>query len=132
MVRLLTPRRLAALVLAALTLAAAGASPALAGDALKGKQVFSQQCSTCHAAAKGAAPILGPTLWGVVGRPTATLPGFAYSKAMKGAGGVWDEARLRTYLPGPQKLIPGIRMTYPGLKNPAQLDDLIAYLKTLK
>nr|QQZ50074.1 hypothetical protein JKL49_26205 [Phenylobacterium glaciei] len=51
---------------------------------------------------------------------------------MKGAGGVWDEARLRTYLPGPQKLIPGIRMTYPGLKNPAQLDDLIAYLKTLK
>ncbi len=107
-------------------------SPCAAADAAKGKLVFLQQCSTCHSPLKGAAPILGPSLFGVVGRPTATLPGFNYSTAMKKAGGVWDEARLRAYLPGPQKMIPGIRMTYMGLKNPVQLDDLIAYLKSLK
>lgn len=116
--------------LAAAALIAAGS--AQAGDAAAGRRVFQQQCSTCHAAQKGAAPILGPTLWGVVGRTTATVPGFNYSTAMKAAGGAWSEERLRTYIAGPQKLIPGIRMTYPGLKDPRQMDDLIEWLKTLK
>ncbi|HEY2662526.1 MAG TPA: hypothetical protein VGI79_22605 [Caulobacteraceae bacterium] len=44
---------------------------------------------------------------------------------MKAAGFAWTPDRLRGYLPG-------VKMTYAGLKNPSQLDDLIAYLDSLK
>src|SRR5690242_9529300 len=36
-------------------------------------------CQTCHNLTKGAGPKVGPDLWGVVGRPKASNPGFAYS-----------------------------------------------------
>ena len=44
----------------------------------------------------------------------------------------WSNGALRTYLAAPMQTIPGIKMGYAGLKNPAQLDDVIAYLDTLK
>lgn len=131
MFRFLTPARLSAAIVAGVTLAAA-LPAAAAGDAAAGKAVFTAQCAVCHSAAKGAKPILGPTLFGVVGRKTATMPGFAYSPAMKAAGGVWTSDRLSTYIAAPAKTLPGVRMTYGGLKNPAQLQNLIAYLNTLK
>lgn len=131
MVRILTPTRLAAGMVAALTLTAA--LPAAAGgDPAAGKMVFASQCAVCHSAAKGGAPILGPTLFGVVGRKTASMPGFVYSTAMKSAGGVWTNERLETYLPAPSKAVPGTKMTYMGVKDPAKLRNLIAYLDTLK
>ena len=51
---------------------------------------------------------------------------------MKNAGFTWTDAQLRTYLPSPRTTVPGTKMGYAGLKNPTQLDDLIAYLDTLK
>jgi cytochrome c len=117
-----------ALALAALS----GAAPAQAGDLAAGKQVFAAQCSSCHTATKGGPTLLGPNLYGVVGRPVATMKGFFYSPAMKAYGGAWTETRLRGYLPAPQKTIPGIKMTYPGLHDPHQLDDLLAFLGSLK
>jgi cytochrome c len=68
----------------------------------------------------------------VVGRPAATVPGFAYSSAMKATGFIWTADRLHAYLPAPRTLVPGTKMSFPGLKNPAQLDDLVAYLQSLK
>ena len=131
MVRLLTPGRL----LAASLLAVAGlsvASPAAAADPVHGKAVFASQCAMCHSPAKGGPTILGPDLFGVVGRASASVPGFNYSKAMKAAGYAWSDARLHTYLPAPMTVVAGTKMTYAGLKNAAQLDDLVAYLDTLK
>ena len=116
-------------------LAAAGlfsALPALAGDPGKGKAVFASQCAMCHSAAKGGAPILGPTLFGVVGRKAGSLPGFTYSSAMKAAGFVWSDDKLKAYLPAPKALVPGTKMSYFGVKDPVKLDDLVAYLGTLK
>lgn len=49
---------------------------------------------------------------------------------MKSAGFVWTDDRLHAYLPAPARMLPGIKMTYGGLKNPAQLDDLIAFLNS--
>jgi len=115
-----------------LTMALAAAAPAWAGDPVKGKQVFNQMCATCHSAAKGGAPILGPTLFAVVGRPSASIKGFSYSTAMKTANLTWSESELHTYLPSPAKTVPGTKMTFAGLKNPVQVDDLIAYLDTLR
>jgi cytochrome c len=108
------------------------ALPAAAADAAHGKAVFAAQCASCHSPARNGATILGPTLFGVVGRPSASVKGFVYSSGMKAAGFSWSNDRLRAYLPAPKDLVPGTHMSYAGLKNPGQLDDLIAYLDTLK
>jgi len=108
------------------------AAPAWAADPARGKVIFNQMCATCHSAAKGGAPILGPTLYGVVDRPAASIKGFGYSTAMKTAGLTWSADELRIYLPSPGKVVSGTKMTFAGLKNPSQVDDLIAYLTTLK
>ncbi len=121
--------RLLCLVSAAIVLASA--SSALAdGNAVAGAVVF-KKCGACHTA---TAPDnrVGPSLMGIVGRPVASAPNYIYSPAMKafGADGkVWDETLLRRYLPAPQFLVKGTRMTFPGLKNDRDLDNLIAYLK---
>lgn len=116
-------------VLAAACLAA---SPAAAADPGKGRAVFASQCSSCHSDARNGPAIVGPPLYGVVGRPAGSINGFSYSSTMKTAGFVWTPDRLRSYLPAPRTYLPGVRMTYAGLKNPSQLDDLIAYLGSLK
>jgi cytochrome c len=108
------------------------AGPATAGDPGHGKSVFASQCGVCHSSARNGPTILGPTLFGVIGRPAASVKGFVYSSGMKAAGFTWGDDRLRAYLPSPRNLVPGTKMSYAGLKNPAQLDDLIAYLDTLK
>jgi cytochrome c2 len=51
---------------------------------------------------------------------------------MKKASVPWGSATLRTYVANPQKTIPGIKMPYGGLHDPAKLDDLLAFLETLK
>lgn len=107
------------------------ATPAAAsGDAGKGKAVFQAQCAMCHAAVAGKTGI-GPSLFGIVGRASATAPKYQYSTAMKGMHLTWTEAQLRAYLPAPAKMVRGTKMLYAGLGNPQQLGDLIAYLATL-
>jgi cytochrome c len=113
--------------------AIAAALPATAaGDIAAGHAVFAGRCAQCHSAAKGGAVILGPSLFGVVGRPAATAKGFAYSSAMKTAGITWTVDKLGAYLPAPAKMVPGTKMTFVGLKNPTQVEDVIAYLSTLR
>lgn len=110
------------------------AAPAFAdGNPDAGKTVFIK-CQACHEAEQGVNKI-GPTLKGVVGRKTASIADYKYSDAMaaKGAGGqVWDEATLTAYLPDPKAYVPGTKMAFAGLKNPQEVADLIAYLKTKK
>ncbi len=108
------------------------ALPAAAGDAAHGKGVFSAQCAMCHTATKGGPAILGPNLYGVVGRKAASVAGYNYSPGMKASGITWTDDKLEAYLPGPRAMVAGTKMTYGGLHNPAQLADLIAYLDSLK
>ncbi len=118
-----------------LWLAGAGilaASPAAATGPGAGKGVFASQCSACHSDARSRPVVVGPPLFGVVGRSAGSISGYPYSSAMKSAGFAWTPDRLRAYLPAPRDYLPGVKMTYNGLKNPSQLDDLIAYLQTLK
>ena len=106
------------------------AGPAFAeGDAAKGQRVFNTQCRTCHKVEKDASSPVGPSLHGLFGRKSGTLAGFEYSDAMKKADITWDEATLAEYLKDPKAKVPGTKMAFVGLKNPAQLEDLVAYLK---
>jgi cytochrome c len=104
------------------------AGPAVAADADHGKALF-ETCAACHSDRPDA---LGPNLKGVFGRPSASLDGYRYSNPMKRAGLVWDEANLRDYISNPQSKVKGNRMPYGGMSDPKDVDDIIAYLQTLK
>ena len=111
-----------------LVLLALAAKPAAAADAEHGKMLF-ESCAACHS---DRADALGPSLKGVFGRQAASLDGYRYSNPMKRANLVWDEANLRDYISNPQAKVKGNRMPYGGMSNPKDVDDLIAYLMTLK
>ena len=102
--------------------------PAYAGDASHGEAVF-KACVACHNDRPGA---LGPTLKGVYGRKAGALEDFHYSAAMKRADFVWDAANLKDYITNPQAKVKGNRMPFSGLQNPSDIDDVVAYLQTLK
>jgi cytochrome c2 len=106
-------------------------SSANAADPAAGKSVFSSQCSICHSPQAGK-NMIGPSLFGIVGRKTGSVSGFHYSPANQGANLTWDEATLDKYLQSPRTSIPGTTMTYAGLKDDTKRADLIAYLATLK
>ena len=104
------------------------ASPATAADPDHGKALY-QTCAACHTERPDA---LGPSLKGVVGRKSAALEDFRYSNPMKRANLVWDEANLRAYIQDPQAKVKGNRMPYGGLTDGKDVDDIVAYLKTLQ
>ena len=104
------------------------ASPATAADPDHGKALY-QTCAACHTERPDA---LGPSLKGVVGRKSAALDDFRYSNPMKRATLVWDEANLRAYIQDPQAKVKGNRMPYGGLTDGKDVDDIVAYLKTLQ
>jgi len=112
----------------ALGAAAAVAPPAAAADAEHGRQLF-VACAACHSERPDA---LGPTLKGVLGRKAGAREDFRYSNPMKRAGFTWDETNLREYLADPQGKVKGNRMPFGGLTDPKDLDDVVAYLATLK
>jgi cytochrome c len=88
------------------------------------------QCAVCHSidGSNGT----GPTLQRIIGRRSGTVPGFRYSRAMKSAAIVWDEATLDRYLTDPQGLVPGNIMPFAGVADAAQRAEIIAYLGTLR
>lgn len=108
--------------------AALAAAPATAADAEHGKQLY-LACAACHTDKPDA---LGPNLKGVVGRKAGALEDFRYSNPMKRANLVWDEANLREYLADPQAKVKGNRMPFGGLREAKDIDDVVAYLATLK
>jgi cytochrome c len=104
--------------------------PARAQDAHAGERIFRSQCSICHSAQPGRT-VVGPSLFGVVGRHSGSVPGFHYSEANRRSGLTWDPLTLDRYLTKPQQLVPGTLMTFPGLHDPAQRADVIAFLNRL-
>ena len=112
-------------------LAAIGlSSAARAQDATAGEAVFKTQCSVCHSPQAGK-NMVGPSLFGVVGRVAGQIPGFHYSAANKESGLTWDAPTLDRYLTNPQAVVPKTIMPYAGLKDAGKRADLIAYLSTL-
>ena len=85
-------------------------------------------CSACHTITPGGPNMTGPNLHGVVGRKAGAEPNFNYSDAVKNAGFTWDAAHLDRWLSGPQAMLQGTKMTFPGLKDPKDRTDVIAYL----
>ena len=121
------------LALVALPLAAlAGAAAAQEADLAAGEKVF-RKCAACHSLDPSGKSKIGPDLYGVVGRTTGTLEGFAFSDAMKKAGEeghVWTVEELDLYLENPKAALPGNKMTFVGLKKPEERANVIAYIQS--
>ena len=103
---------------------------AVAQDAAAGQAVFMSHCRICHSPVAGK-NMLGPSLFGVVGRKAGTVPGYSYSPANASSGLTWDAPTLETYLTNPAAEVPHTKMTFAGLQSAKDRTDIIAYLSTL-
>ncbi len=94
-----------------------------------------RRCLACHTVEKDGANKVGPKLWGVVNRPVASVPDYAYSDAMKafaeGGAKAWTVAELDPYLLDPKAHVPRTKMVFPGIKKEDERANVIAYLHTL-
>lgn len=110
-------------------------APLLAkADVDKGASIF-KRCEACHDATKGGPNKVGPNLWGVVGRPIASHPGYSYSAGMKdfsdGSKKHWDYQLISEFITKPKAEVPGTAMGFAGLSKIDERADVIAYLRTL-
>jgi cytochrome c len=99
-------------------------------DAKAGEQV-AKKCAVCHTFDKGGKNLIGPNLWGVVGRARASEPGFTYSDAMKAKGGTWTVPDLVQFIANPKAFVPGTAMTFTGIPRAGERADVAAYLNSL-
>ena len=91
------------------------ASHGAAGSAARGKEVFEKKCVMCHFADKDEKKI-GPGLKGLSKRGTFTVNGNK----------VTTEA-LTTWIENGDSMMPGMKENL----EPAQIKDVVAYVKTL-
>ncbi len=100
------------------------------GDAAAGKNVY-KKCVACHDATAEKNKV-GPHLVAIIGRAAGSAADFKYSDALKAKGAegfLWSEENLAAYLKKPKDFIPGIKMAFAGIKDDAEIANLIAYLK---
>jgi cytochrome c len=89
-------------------------------------------CGVCHKAELAGKNGIGPNLWGIAERTSGTVPGFAYSEAMKKAKVKWNKKELASFITQPQKHIPGNKMMFAGQKDPKKTTEIVNYLVSLK
>jgi cytochrome c len=123
-------RRFLAAVVGALGLSLVTSAAMAEGNPLAGKHIFAR-CALCHTAEPGKNKI-GPSLFNLIGRPAGSASGYSYSPAMRDLDKIWDAAVLDEYLAGPQAMVPGTKMIFPGIANTQDRSDVIAFLGTLR
>ncbi len=121
-------KRLMTMTAIAVMSIAATATIAAAQDVAAGQHSFNK-CLPCHAIGPDAENKIGPELNGLDGRHSGTAPNYSYSDANKNSGIVWGEATFKEYIKDPAAVVPGTKMTFLGIKNDQEINDLWAYVK---
>jgi len=125
--------RIRLFALTALLAASAAYASALTGNAEIGRELFlTNGCPACHGVTQLDNAMVGPSLFGLVGRQAGTAPSLlGASENLKKYGVTWSADTLDEFLADPNAKVPGTPMTG-RLADPQQRADVIAYLSTLK
>ena len=99
------------------------------GDLTHGQKVF-KKCSACHMIASDGKNMIGPNLWGVLGRQAGSIGDYKYSKAMIAYGKTWDFEEMNSYLIKPQAYIKGTKMAFAGLRKEKDRASVILYMNS--
>ena len=111
---------------AAAALAALG-EPYVSANLFNGERLW-RRCQSCHTVNEGARHLVGPNLHGMFGQQAGRAEGFRYSAALEGADFTWTPQALDEWLANPRTFLPGNRMSFAGLRNQSDRNDLIAWL----
>ena len=99
------------------------------GDLSHGEKVF-KKCTACHQIAAGGKNMIGPNLWGVIGRTSGSIGDYKYSKAMVAHGKEWSFEEMNSYLIKPQAHIKGTKMAFAGLRREKDRASVILYMNS--
>ena len=99
------------------------------GDMAHGEKIF-KKCSACHMIASGGKNMIGPNLWGVIGRTAGSVSDYKYSKAMTAYAKQWNFEEMNGYLIKPQAYIKGTKMAFAGLRKEKDRASVILYLNS--
>jgi cytochrome c len=109
------------------SIAPAGATE-LADAKDPGAAVF-RACRACHGLTAADMHLAGPTLHGIMGRRIASLPGYAFSPALKSMDIVWTpETVAALFEVGPTIYTPGTKMPEQRITDPQARAALVAWL----
>ena len=99
------------------------------GDMAHGEKVF-KKCSACHMIVSDGKNMIGPNLWGVIGRTAGSVNDYKYSKAMVAYGKEWTFEEMNAYLIKPQAYIKGTKMAFAGLRKEKDRAAVILYVNS--
>jgi len=92
---------------------------------------LASSCAACHSFSKGAANSIGPNLWGVVGRPIASVETFDYSERLMRRSGTWTRTTLEGFFTEIKEFEQGSHMAFRRLTNQEDRNSVISWLSTL-
>lgn len=104
------------------------AFPAFAQDDAKAERLF-RRCAACHTLEQGGPNRVGPNLYGVFERDIASREDYRYSSALLALTGTWTDANIDQYLLSPRTFARGTKMAFAGIRNTADRQLLIDWLK---
>ena len=99
------------------------------GNLEHGQKIF-KKCSACHMIASDGKNMIGPNLWGVIGRKAGAISDYKYSKAMIAYGKEWSFEEMNSYLIKPQAYIKGTKMAFAGLRKEKDRASVILYMNS--
>ncbi|MDC1096040.1 cytochrome c family protein [Pelagibacteraceae bacterium] len=99
------------------------------GNVTHGEKIF-KKCSACHMIASDGNNMIGPNLWGVIGRKVASLADYKYSKALLAYDKNWSYEEINGFLVKPQAHIKGTKMGFAGLRKEKDRASVILYLNS--
>ena len=99
------------------------------GDVAHGEKVF-KKCSACHMIVSGGKNMIGPNLWGIIGRTAGSVSDYKYSKAMVAYAKEWSYEEMNSYLIKPQAYVKGTKMAFAGLRKEKDRASVILYLNS--
>ena len=99
------------------------------GSIEHGEKIF-KKCSACHMNVAGGKNMIGPNLWGVIGRQTASIADYKYSKALTSYSKEWTFEEMNGFLIKPASYMKGTKMAFAGLRKEKDRASVILYLNS--